>query len=154
MQTVLFVVAGAAFVGAFVFRSMKPDKIGPPWALFGVGALLVVGALVVPRIGGGPGATVSFVSPADGATVPANEPVAVEVELQGGEIATSASDAGGHLHIYANDTVISMPSSTVTEIELEPGRYELKVEYVDVGHASFDPPVEATIDVVARKTKA
>jgi len=153
VQTALFVAAGIAFIAAFVFRSMKPDRIGPPWALFGLGAVLVVVALLAPRIGGGADPTVSFAAPADGSTVPAGEPFQVEIALEGGDLATSNSDAGGHLHIYSNDSVISMPSTTTTEIELEPGRHELEVEYVDVGHASFDPPVEATIEVVAEKQK-
>jgi hypothetical protein len=94
---------------------------------------------------------VSFASPQDGATVPANEPFEVEIDLEGGELAASASDAGGHLHIFADGSVLSMPSTTTAEVTLEPGEHELKVEYVDIQHASYDPPVQETITVTAEK---
>lgn len=149
MQMALLIAAGVAFVGAFVFRSVKPDKIGPPWALFIAGAILIVLAFVVPALSGGTDAKVAFASPQDGATVPANEPIEVEIDLEGGELATSASDAGGHLHIFVDGSVISMPSTTTAEVTLEPGKHELRVEYVDIQHASYDPPVQETITVTA-----
>lgn len=152
MQAPLLIAAGLAFLGAFTLRSLKPDKVGPAWALFGGGALLIVAAFVVPRVGGGTDATISFVSPTDGATVPAEQPITIEVDLEGGDLATSASDSGGHLHIYVDGSVISMPSSLTTEVTLEPGDHELKVEYVDLEHASFDPAVEETITVTAEKS--
>lgn len=153
MQTALFVAAGVALIAAFAYRSARPDKIGPPWVLFGVGAALVVAALIVPNLGGGSDATVSFASPEDGATVPAREPITIEIDLGGGDLATSASDAGGHLHIYVDGSVISMPSTTSTEVELEPGEHELKVEYVDFEHASYDPPISETITVTAERDR-
>ena len=149
MQMALLIAAGVAFVGAFVFRSVKPDKIGPPWALFIAGAILIVLAFVVPALSGGTDAKVAFSSPQDGATVPANQPIEVEIDLEGGELATSASDAGGHLHIFVDGSVISMPSTTTAEVTLEPGEHELRVEYVDLQHASYDPPVQETITVTA-----
>ena len=151
MQIALLVAAGAAFLGAFAFRSFKPDKVGPAWALFGAGALLAVAAFVVPNLSGGTDATVAFASPEDGDTVPAGEPVTIEIDLQGGELASSPSDAGGHLHIYVDGSVITMPSPTTTEIDLAPGEHELKVEYVDVEHASFDPPIQEAITVTAER---
>lgn len=151
MQIVLLIAAGAAFVGAFVFRSIKPDKIGPPWALFIAGAILIVLAFVVPQLTDGTDAEVAFASPTDGATVPANEPVTIEIDLTGGELATSPSDAGGHLHIFVDGSVVSMPSGDTAEVELEPGEHELRVEYVDIQHASYDPPIQETISVTAEK---
>lgn len=44
-----------------------------------------------------------------------------------------------------------MPSTLTTEVELEPGEHELRVEYVDPDHASYDPPVEQRITVTAEK---
>jgi hypothetical protein len=151
MQIALLIAAGVAFVGAFVFRSIKPDKIGPPWALFITGAILVVLGLLVPRLEGGTDAEVAFASPLDGATVPANEPLEIEIDLEGGELATSTSSSGGHLHIFVDGSVISMPSTTTAEVTLEPGEHELKVEYVDIQHASYDPPAQETISVTAEK---
>ena len=151
MQIALLIAAGVAFVGAFVFRSIKPDKIGPPWALFMTGVILVVVGLLVPRLEGGSDAEVGFASLRDGATVPASEPFEIEIDLTGGELASSNSSSGGHLHIYVDGSVISMPSTTTAEVTLEPGEHELKVEYVDFQHASFDPPVHETISVTAEK---
>lgn len=149
MQIALLIAAGAAFLGAFVFRSIKPDQTGLAWGLFAAGALLASASFIVPDLGGDTDATVGFASPQDGDTVPAGEPVTIEVDLEGGELATSASDAGGHLHIFVDGSVISMPSTTTTEVDLEPGEHELRVEYVDFGHASYDPPVQETITVTA-----
>src|SRR5688500_14386884 len=151
MQIALLVAAGIAFVGAFVFRSIKPDKIGPPWALFITGAILVVLGLLIPRLQGGTDAEVAFASPQDGATVPANEPLEIEIDLEGGELAASNSSSGGHLHIFVDGSVISMPATTTAEVTLEPGEHELRVEYVDIQHAAYDPPVQATISVTAEK---
>ncbi len=152
MQIALLVAAGVAFVGAFAFRSVKPDKIGPPWALFGVGVLLAGAAMIVPRLGGDD-VDIAIVQPEDGATVAAGEPVTIEVQVEGGEIATSASDSGGHIHIFVDDSVVSMPNSTSAEVTLEPGEHELRVEYVDFQHASFDPPVAETIAVTAERER-
>ena len=151
MQIALWVLAGAAFLGAFVYRSVRPDKAGPAWGLFGAGALLAVAAFIVPALEGGTEARVAFSQPENGATVPAKQPIPLQVDLAGGEIATSGSDGGGHLHIFVDGSVISMPSTTTTEVTLDPGEHELKVEYVDFDHASFDPPVQQTITVTAEK---
>jgi hypothetical protein len=151
MQTALLIAGGLAFVGAFVFRSVKPDKIGPPWALFIAGAILIALAFIVPSLEGGTDAEVGFAFPQDGATVPANEPFDVEIDLTGGELASSPSDSGGHLHIFVDGSVISMPSTTTAEVTLEPGEHELRVEYVDIQHASYDPPIQETITVTAER---
>ena len=152
MQIALLIAAGVAFVGAFVFRSIKPDKIGPPWALFITGAILVVLGLLIPRLEGGTDAEVGFASPRNGATVPANEPLEIQIDLEGGELAASNSSSGGHLHIFVDGSVISMPSTTTAEVTLEPGEHELRVEYVDIQHAAYDPPVQETISVTAEKS--
>ena len=151
MQIALLIAAGVAFLGAFALRSIKPDKTGAAWAFFGAGALLAGASFILPNLGGGTDATVGFASPQDGDTVPAGEPLTIDIDLEGGELATSASDAGGHLHIYVDGSVVSMPSTTTVEVDLEPGEHELRVEYVDFGHASYDPPVQETITVTASK---
>ena len=151
MQIALWVLAGAAFLGAFVYRSVRPDKVAPAWGLFALGAAFAVAAFIVPSLDGGTEARVAFSQPQDAATVPAREPIPIEIELTGGEIATSGSDSGGHLHVFVDGSVISMPSTTTTEITLDPGEHELKVEYVDFQHAGFDPPVQQTITVTAEK---
>jgi hypothetical protein len=42
-----------------------------------------------------------------------------------------------------------MPYSTRTEVTLPPGPHELRVEYVDSRHVSFNPEVSWTVYVTA-----
>ena len=152
MQIALWVAAGAVFLAAFVFRSVKPDKVAPAWGLFAAGALLAVAALVVPKMTGGSDVKVAFETPKDGDTVPAGKPTEIQIDLTGGELATSATDTnGGHLHVFVDGSVISMPYGDSSEVTLEPGEHELKVEYVDLEHASYDPPIQETITVTAER---
>ena len=151
MQIALLVAAGVAFLAAFAFRSVKPDKVAPAWALFGIGIVLAAAALIVPRLSDGGDVQISIESPADGATVPAGEPITIEVDVEGGEIAASASGSGGHIHIFVDGSVAAMPTGPTGEVNLDPGEHELKVEYVDIQHASFDPPIQESITVTAEK---
>lgn len=155
MQVTLLVVGGAAFVAAFVLRSTKPDLNSAAWALFGLGATLAVAAVVIPALGdsgASTSATIRIVSPTSGSELPANDPFTVEVDLKGGDLATSATDTtAGHIHIYVDDFVVSMPTTTTAEIELDPGSHEIKAEYVDGNHAAFDPPVTDTVKVTATR---
>jgi hypothetical protein len=148
VQTVLFVLAGAALVVAFALRSLKPDKAGAAWGAFGAGVVLAVAAFIAPQIGGGSDVSLRIVSPKDGASVPADG-VDVQVEVTGGELASSAADSGGHIHVYVDGSVTSMPYGDRAMVKLEPGEHELAVEYVDAAHTRLDPPVRDTIEVTA-----
>lgn len=97
--------------------------------------------------------SMSIVSPDDGATVPAGEPIDVEVELQGATTEpTSATgdEITGHIHVFVDGQLLQMPTSTSTEIELEPGEHALAVEFVGDDHVSFEPRIVEAVEVTAR----
>lgn len=92
---------------------------------------------------------IAIAAPAEGATIDAGT-VAVEIELEGAELASeSSSDDAGHLHVYVDGAVVDMPSALEVEVELEPGEHDLEVEFVDADHAALDPPVIDGVTVTA-----
>jgi hypothetical protein len=155
MQTTLLIAASLAFVAAFVVRSAKPDKQALAWVAFGAGVLLSGSAFIVPNLSDGSVSSsdiqVNIVAPAEGATVAAGEPITVEVEVDGAELATSPADQGGHIHVYVDGTLEQMPVGGTTTITLKAGERELTVEYVDAQHAPLDPPVRTTVTVTAER---
>ena len=157
MQVALLIGAGVAFVAAFALRALRPERAAWAWAAFGAGVLLAGAAFFAPGLlEGDPDVdvAVSIAAPRDGAVVAAGRPVTIEAVLSGAEVATSATDTtGGHLHLYVDGRLRSMPYSTTVKVELKPGPHELTVEFVDLRHVSFDPPVTATVEVEAEKKK-
>jgi hypothetical protein len=146
----LMAAAGVAFVGGAALWRMRR------WRGAAIGsmtlAILLAGAgFAVPRLGEEPpGTRVDIVEPANGEDVPASDPITVSVRLDGGAIATSPQDQeGGHLHLYVDGNLQQMPYSTEAQVTLERGPHEIRVEYVDHQHVSFDPPIEASIRVSA-----
>ena len=92
----------------------------------------------------------SISEPSDGATVDAGV-VPVLVTLDGGELASSPSATkGGHIHLFVDDQLVNMPYTLDLDVRLKPGAHAIKVEYVDLQHLSYDPPVQDTIEVTAR----
>jgi hypothetical protein len=96
-------------------------------------ALVLVGLLAA--CGGsdqGSDISLKIVSPTDGETVPAGEPVEIRAEIEGAEVADSAaaSDAG-HIHIFVDGELQEMLYATATEVKLEPGTHTITVEYTD-----------------------
>ena len=151
MQIPLLIVAGLAFIAAFALRATKPDKAAFAWIAFAVGTVLAVAAVVAPRLATDD-VKLEIVAPAEGATVAAGEAFEVEVEVEGAEIATSATDlTAGHIHVFVDGELDQMPSSSVAEVSLKPGTHEITVEYVDPEHLALDPPVRATVEVTAEK---
>jgi hypothetical protein len=160
---VLLVVAAALLAGGLavlVRRGVKPAA----WALLGVGVGIgLLGFAVDGGEGDGGDAEISalqidpsavelsIVEPAPGATVPAGEPITVQVAIEGGSLATSAEDTtGGHLHLAVDGSLVQMQYADQAEVTLEPGRHTLTVEYVDNLHVRFEPAVEQTIEVRAQ----
>lgn len=134
----------------FVQRSVKPVV---SILLFLGGFALAGGAFA---LGGGDpvstDASLRIVAPEDGATVPASEPVTVEVELTGGTLSveTESEDPNlGHYHVFVDGDLVAMPVSDVVEVELEPGEHEIEVEFTQADHTSYDPPVSDTVTVAA-----
>lgn len=148
----LLVVAGVALVAGILVGTSKRARAWMTWGALGVA--LVAGGLAfgLPELGGAEGdAHVRFLEPADGERVAAREPFTVTIAVDGGRVATSEADTeGGHLHLYVDGNLEQQPSSTQFDVRLAPGSHELRIEYVDHQHVSFDPPVEATITLTAR----
>jgi hypothetical protein len=148
----LLLAAGALLVGGFKLRS-TPGRFAVGNILITIGALGIAAALVVPNLGTptpkSTSARIEIVSPADGDTVQSGT-VDIVVDISNGVLAKSSSDTeGGHIHIYVDDEMVSMPYTTDTSVQLEPGQHTITVEYVDTAHMSFAPPVTATVTVEA-----
>lgn len=157
----LLILAGAMLVLGVVFffqKSVKPI----------VSLVLVLGAFAV---SGGAfvftsddsteaatiQATISIVDPIEGATVPANESFPVEIDLQGGTLTAEnrADDATeGHLHVYVDGELISMPATDAPEVELEPGPHEITIEFTQADHRSYEPRILDSVEVTAEHDRA
>lgn len=85
-----------------------------------------------------PDLAIQIVSPADGDTVPAGEPIPVEAQVAGGHIqGTGGQGRPGHLHLYVDRQLVSMTDETAPTVTLEPGRHLVMVEFADENHASL-----------------
>lgn len=121
-------------------------------AVFAVGVALAGASLFA---GGGNGSSrpdvhIAVVQPADGDTVPAGQPITIQVNVDG-PLATGPQDSdGGHLHLSVDGQLQQMPYTASAEVTLELGRHDVTVEYVDNEHLSYDPRIENSIEVEAR----
>ena len=98
------------------------------------------------------GLAISIMAPADESTVEADDPVTIEVEVEGGELInaiTSDNPRAGHLHIYVDGTLASMVSRSNTQVDMSTGTHEIKTEFTTADHRSFDPPITDTVSVTA-----
>ena len=117
----------------------------------------------LPRTASPAGATVFFISPADGDTV--TNPVAIEFGISGMGVVKAGEDQAesGHHHLIIDaglpDLGLPIPAdehyvhfgdaSTATELTLDPGAHTLQLLLGDYLHIPHDPPVmSATITVV------
>ena len=109
----------------------------------------------LPRTTSVAGATVFFISPADGDTV--SNPVRVVFGIEGMEVVPAGENAphSGHHHLLIDtglpDLGLPIPKdaqhvhfgdgSTATEITLEPGQHTLQMLLGDHLHIPHDPPL-------------
>ena len=149
------VLLGVGFLAAAWF--FRPSQVGNARSAVVcliIGILLVTGGFAVPKLTSGSRpseAHVKIVAPEEGAEVASGQPVNVAVDLTHGELAQSPSDqSGGHLHFYVDGDIRSMPYSLKAQVTFDPGEHTLRIEYVDLKHQAFDPPVEDEVTVVAR----
>jgi hypothetical protein len=56
------------------------------------------------------------------------------------------------LHVYVDNELVSMPSSSSPTVTLRPGRHTIAVEFVDSRHVSYSPRV--TDEIIVRATSA
>jgi hypothetical protein len=90
-------------------------------------------------------ARLAIVLPTNGETI-AGPSVELKVSLQGAEIVpattTKLSPDKGHLHVYLDDSLVSMTFGLDQMIpNVSPGQHTLRVEFVASDHAPFDPRV-------------
>jgi hypothetical protein len=144
-------VAVAVIVLGLRLRASKDVRPAAGYIAIAIGVALLGAALVVPRIGPPrPNVSITIVSPEQGDTVPAGEPLTIDTTVTGAQIASSAKDTkSGHLHVYVDGQLQQMPYSTSTQIKLKPGDHAITVEYVDASHVAYQPPIDATVNVTA-----
>ncbi len=98
------------------------------------------------------GLSVSITAPEVGATVRAKERVEVMVAVEDGKIvAEESSDdpRAGHLHVFVDGDMYSMPTEAQSFVTLDPGRHTISVEFVAADHQPFEPRVTDSIEVTA-----
>ena len=97
-------------------------------------------------------ASIRILSPQGGEEVPAGEPFPVRVEISGGTLTSQVEtdDAtAGHLHLYVDDELVSMPSNDAPEVELPPGEHTIAVEFTAADHHSYEPRIIDEVEVTA-----
>ena len=108
--------------------------------------------------------SVSFVEPADGATV--TSPVKVKFAVSGMEVKPAGDMAShtGHHHLLINHDGIkageAIPADdthlhfgkgqTETEVKLAPGTYKLTMQFADGLHRSYGPQFSQSINVTVK----
>jgi hypothetical protein len=156
---VFFAGFGAAY-GAWWFRTHPPARLGrAPVIGLGVvaGACFVLATIFPILLGARPSlgrpsttATLEIVSPQQDEVfrgAPASIPV--ELQLDGGTIVSFTSlrlvPNEGHIHLYVDDSLVSMTTRLSARIIAAPGPHDLRAEFVAVDHGPFDPRVVATV---------
>jgi hypothetical protein len=89
-------------------------------------------------------ASLMITAPTDGATV-TGPTVHIAMTLTGATITavttTNISPDQGHIHLYVDNVIRSMNYSTEEDLQLSPGTYDLKAEFVASDHVPFAPRV-------------
>jgi hypothetical protein len=89
-------------------------------------------------------ATVEVVEPASGAIVEGSS-AHVVLRLTGARIVPETTTAirpdEGHLHLYVNNSLVSMNYGLEQDIPVQPGTLVIKAEFVAADHAPFSPRV-------------
>lgn len=150
----MLMIAGALVVLGIVFFFQRSVKPMTAFVLLVVGVGVGSGAFFVGAQTGNAGpsrAGVIINSPSDGITVPANTDIPFDVSVRGGTLATEQGpNSGGHLHVYVDGTLDSMPSGGPPVVNLTPGKHVITIEYVGPKHVSFSPPVQTDVSVTAK----
>ncbi len=89
-------------------------------------------------------AVVGIVSPVSGAHVTGTT-VHVVLSLTGAQIVpattTAITPTTGHVHLYVDNSLVSMNYGLEQDIPVTPGSHVLKAEFVAADHAPFNPRV-------------
>jgi hypothetical protein len=89
-------------------------------------------------------AVVGIVQPVSGSTVTGTS-IHVVLSLTGATIVTTTSTDirpdQGHVHLYVDNVLVSMNYGLEQDLQVTPGTYVLKAEFVASDHAPFNPRV-------------
>lgn len=141
---------GVLALAAKLRSSKGKDMPWLPWMVGGLGIAMAVFGLVNPAKKN-PEIYLTLLEPEPGATVPANQDVTLQVQVEGAKVAaTPTAKEGGHLHLYVDNKLQSMPYGTNAAVRLTPGRHTLKVEFVDEKHVAYKPPIAVEAEVTAQ----
>lgn len=147
---------GVAITGLGIQALRKNPKSYVAIAMTVAGAVLFVGAFTFftsdATLEAPTGVTVAITYPEDGSTVTTDQDVQVEVDLEGAELTneTSGDDPRkGHIHVFVDDAMVSMPTTLESNIDLEPGDHTITVEFVGADHSQFEPRILDSVDVTA-----
>src|SRR5688500_14806550 len=150
----MLLLGGGFLTAAYFFRPSQTGNARSAIVCLIIGIALVTGSIAMPRLSGdshASDASVEIVMPEDDASVAVDQQVNIQVDLAGGTIARSANaTSGGHMHLYVDGKLKSMPYSLETQTTFERGEHTIRVEYVDAQHLSYEPPVEDEVTVIAR----
>jgi hypothetical protein len=95
-------------------------------------------------------ATVEVIEPAQGATVVGTS-VHVVIKLDGARIVTQTTTSirpdEGHVHLYVDNSLVSMNYGLEQDIPVVPGTHAIHAEFVAADHAPYNPRVTSP-DVV------
>ena len=155
-QLEFFVLAAAMLVLGITLFFQKDAKPLVPVILV-VGAFALIGVsfffdkhskpTVAPQ-----GLSISIISPEDGSSVPAGSKFPIEVDIVGGSVTseiTSDDPTEGHLHVFVDGALDSMPTSDTPTVELEEGSHSITVEFTKADHSSFEPRILDEVEVTA-----
>jgi hypothetical protein len=154
----LFMAAWPLGVGAYRFLSPPSEGLrrasGVGLGVLAAGCLCA--ATVLPFIVH-PGPTVfrpsttarlTIVSPRPSETVTGDQ-VRLVVRLTGGRLvpvtSTTLVSNEGHLHVWLDGRLVSMPSAASSTIPVGPGAHTLDVEFVAMDHGPFSPRVRRSV---------
>lgn len=141
----VLILGGLALVAMGLgLRARRVDSGMPWWVFVGAGVALVVPGFVIAGEKQ-PEVTLTLLAPDPGSSVRPDQPIPVSVDVEGGKVAASPTDSGGHLHLSVDGALEQMPYGTTAEVRLPRGTHTLRVEYVDDKHKSYDPPIAVEV---------
>ncbi len=147
----LILAAGFLLLGVVLFaqRSVSPVI---SIALILVALAVGTGAFVLNRAPAAAGRSIVITEPRPGDTVPAGEPVPVDVTVSDSSETNDGGGAKGHIHVFVDGDLVAMPAKMdAASVELDKGEHTLAVEYVSSpDHRSFTPKVIDQIEITAR----
>ncbi|MDP9225862.1 MAG: DUF4399 domain-containing protein [Actinomycetota bacterium] len=106
-----------------------------------------------------PRVTLTILSPANGAVVPAGHPIPLMLAITGAKLIPSSTQTfltpppanAGHIHILVDGRLNSLQMTGTAQVVLPAGRHTIAAEFVDPYHRSFSPRIIDRVHVIAKK---